>query len=64
MTLYGDSALAVVDAAQLEITTSIPVGLHTMAPAVSSDDRWIYVSNIDAGTLSIIDAERILVESY
>ncbi len=32
-----------------------------MAPVVSPDGRWVYVSNIDAGTLSIIDAKRLTV---
>ena len=32
-----------------------------MAPVVSPDGRWVYVSNIGGGTLSIIDAMRLTV---
>jgi YVTN family beta-propeller protein len=32
-----------------------------MAPAITPDDRWLYVSNIDSGTVSVIDVARQVV---
>jgi YVTN family beta-propeller protein len=56
--VLGSDTLTVVDAEAGVILKTIKVGHHPMAPAITPDGRWLYVSNIDSGTVSVIDVER------
>lgn len=60
-TLWGERAVAVVDAATRTLRTTIAVGYHPEALIASADGQAIFVANADDDSVSVIDARTLEV---
>jgi len=58
VSLWGGSAIAVVDPATLDIQGTIPVGEHPCDMVLSRDGKRLFVSNANTNTVSAIDLAR------
>ncbi|MGH9201483.1 MAG: bifunctional YncE family protein/alkaline phosphatase family protein, partial [Vicinamibacterales bacterium] len=60
--IASTGTISVVDAKARALITSIDVGLHPSAMAVSPDGRHLYVANANSDTISVIDTTQDAVE--
>ena len=58
VSLWGGSAIALVDKATLRVTGTIPVGDHPTEMLESADGKRLFVANANANTVSVIDVSR------
>ena len=57
----GSGNVSVIDTATNKVTATVDVGYHPVGVAVSPDGKKVYVSNLDSGTVSVIDATTYAV---
>ena len=61
VSLWGGSAVAIVERSTLSIERIVPVGDHPNDMAESPDGRFLFVANANANTVSVIDAQKARV---
>ena len=55
----GLNEMVIIDGKNLKELRRIPVGKGPEHFDLSGDDRWLYVGNLDDGTVSVIDLDRL-----
>ncbi len=60
-----DDRVSVIDPQTLSVVATLTTGKGAHGVAISSDGTYVFVSNIEAGTFSVIDtASRTVVASH
>jgi len=61
VSLWGGSAVAIVERSTLTLERIVPVGDHPNDMVESSDARFLFVANANANTVSVIDVQKARV---
>jgi YVTN family beta-propeller protein len=57
VTLYGDERLQVVDLQHREVLASIPTGPQPVGVSLAPDGRTLWIGNLGASTIMVIDSQ-------